>query len=237
MPRRVQPESGLTSPAVSSAGDVLGRLATNKTQRSTWRLSSILVLGLMLLGPCVMLDAGAGDIPSIEPGRLEVKRNDKGTQTGRLALNTLAGVPAVGSASRPTGFEPSLMLGRIEIPRLGLDAIVREGVDLAAIEGAVGHVTASALPGQPGNCALADSRDIFLLGLGDLRENDVIRLITPQRTYFYHVEWSVVVDPRRMEMLESTADRSLTLITDFPFAYVGPAPMRFVVRARQVEGP
>ena len=93
----------------------------------------------------------------------------------------------------------------------------------------------TALPGRPGNCALAGHRDTFLRGLGGVRVNDVIRVVTLERTYTYQVEWSVVVEPRRVDVLDSTATRSLTLVTCYPFRFIGHAPQRFVVRARQVD--
>jgi sortase A len=127
------------------------------------------------------------------------------------------------------------VLGRIEIPRLGITAIVAEGSDAKTLKRAVGHISSTELPGSPGNCALAGHRDTFLRGLGGVRVNDVIRIVTLERTYTYQVEWSEVVVPRRIDVLDSTATRSLTLITCYPFAFVGHAPQRFVVRARQVE--
>jgi len=127
------------------------------------------------------------------------------------------------------------VLGRIEIPRLGISAIVAEGFDTGTLEHAVGHFPSSALPGSDGNCALAGHRDSFFRGLGGVRENDVIRLVTLRGTYTYRVEWIEVVAPQRVDVLNPTTDRSLTLVTCYPFAFVGHAPQRFIVRARQVE--
>jgi sortase A len=127
------------------------------------------------------------------------------------------------------------VFGRIEIPRLGISALIAEGAEPAQLERAVGHISTTEFPGQPGNCALAGHRDSFLLGLGDVRENDVIRIDTLQDTYTYVVEWGRVVRPGRVDVLDSTAAPSLTLVTCYPFRAVGPAPERFVVRARLVE--
>ena len=68
-----------------------------------------------------------------------------------------------------------------------------------------------------------------------MRLDDVIRIVTPEQTYTYRVDWMEVVEPRRVDLLNPTAARSLTLITCYPFEFVGVAPRRFVVRARQVE--
>lgn len=127
------------------------------------------------------------------------------------------------------------VLGRIEIPRLHISALVAEGADTKTLGRAVGHVPFTARPGSPGNCALAGHRDTFLRGLGDVRRSDVVLVVTADGTYTYQVEWSAVVEPRRVDVLDSTATRSLTLVTCYPFVYVGHAPQRFVVRARQVE--
>lgn len=126
------------------------------------------------------------------------------------------------------------VLGRIEIERLGITAIVAEGWDEATLKRAVGHITPTARPGAPGNCALAGHRDTFLRGLGGVRTDDVIRFVTPESTYTYRVEWTEVVEPRQVDVLHATETRSLTLLTCYPFTYVGHAPRRFVVRASQV---
>ena len=127
------------------------------------------------------------------------------------------------------------VFGRIQIPRLGLSSLIAEGSEPEQLEHAVGHIKTTAFPGQPGNCALAGHRDSFLRGLGTLRENDLIRIDTLQGTYTYEVEWGTVVGPHRVDVLSPTDARVLTLVTCYPFHAVGPAPERFVVRARLVE--
>lgn len=137
------------------------------------------------------------------------------------------------TASRESG----RALGRLEIPRLGIQAVVVEGTDERTLELAVGHIASTAAPGGPGNCGLAGHRDTFFSGLGSARAGDVVRFFTPQRTYTYEVEWCQVVDPHRVDTLDPTPTPSLTLVTCYPFAFVGRAPQRFVVRARQVKAP
>jgi len=126
-------------------------------------------------------------------------------------------------------------LGRIEIRRLGISAIVAEGTDDSTLKGAVGHVPSTAQPGEPGNVGLAGHRDGLFRGLGRVRKNDLIRIVTPRGSYSYRVAYSVVVGPHRVDVLDSTAVRSLTLITCYPFHWIGHAPKRFVVRAVQFE--
>jgi sortase A len=127
------------------------------------------------------------------------------------------------------------VIGRLEIPRLRIEAMVAEGTDAKTLDRAIGHVRETALPGKPGNVGLAGHRDTFLRGLGDVRADDVIRIVTAERTYTYEVQWTKVVEPDRVDTLDPTAKPSLTLVTCYPFAYVGRAPQRFLVRARQVD--
>ena len=130
---------------------------------------------------------------------------------------------------------PGESLGQLEIPRLGIGGVFAEGVDARTLRHAIGHVPGSALPGAPGNCALAGHRDTFLHGLGEIRAGDVIRIRTHDRDLSYRVEWAEVVDAQFVQVLSPTASRSLTLVTCYPFRFVGDAPDRYVVRARQLD--
>ncbi len=128
------------------------------------------------------------------------------------------------------------VLGELQVPRLGLDAIVVQGDSDADLRRAVGHLSNSALPGEWGNVALAGHRDTFFRPLRDIRVGDEIKFKTRQRSYEYVVESIEVVAPTDLRVLESSAEHDLTLLTCFPFHYVGPAPKRLVVRAREVGG-
>lgn len=126
---------------------------------------------------------------------------------------------------------PGSTLGRIEIPRLGVSAIVRAGDDARTLRLAVGHVPGTALPGEDGNVGLAAHRDTFFRKLGDVRPDDEIRLVTTEGTFLYRVERTDVVQPSDVWVLDPTESPVLTLITCYPFTYVGTAPDRFVVLA------
>ena len=128
-------------------------------------------------------------------------------------------------------------IGRIEIPRLHISSIVRQGVDDTTLSRAVGHVPYTALPGQKGNVGLAAHRDSYFRELRGVRDGDLIRLITPKGTFEYHVESLKIVFPTNVEVLDPTPNPSLTLVTCYPFNYVGHAPKRFIVRARQIQTP
>ena len=134
------------------------------------------------------------------------------------------------------GADP-LVLGRIEIPRIGVVAIVREGDDDTTLAVAVGHISGTARPGENGNMALAGHRDSFFRGLRDIRRSDTIRIVTPTRPYEYVVDSTEIVSPEDTRVLDPTGDAVLTLVTCYPFSYVGHAPSRFIVRASLVPGP
>ena len=129
------------------------------------------------------------------------------------------------------------LIGRIEIPRLRLRTIVAEGADPLVLHRAVGHLPKTALPGEPGNVVLAGHRDSFFSDLGEVRSGDRVRITTPDGVFDYRVDFRRVVSPEQTEVLTATGLPTLTLITCYPFDYLGPAPKRYVIRARQLGGP
>jgi len=122
----------------------------------------------------------------------------------------------------------------IEIPRIGVSAAVVEGVAPADLRIAAGHVPGTALPSEIGNVGIAAHRDTFFRKLRYIRQGDTIILTTPSAYYKYAVESTAIVDPANVQELQNSAQSTLTLITCYPFYFVGPAPQRFIVRARQV---
>jgi sortase A len=125
-------------------------------------------------------------------------------------------------------------LGRIEISSIGLTAMILEGADEGTLRRAVGHIRGTPLPGQQGNVALAGHRDTFFRGLRKIRVNDEITLTTLSGSYRYRVDSTKVVKPEETEVLEDDGDDILTLVTCYPFNFVGSAPSRFIVRAHRV---
>jgi sortase A len=140
-----------------------------------------------------------------------------------------------GLLSEPHILMEGEVIGEIQVPRLGLKAIVVQGDSPANLKRAVGHISKSALPGEWGNVALAGHRDTFFRTLRDIRLGDEIKFKTRERSFEYLVESIEVVAPTDIRVLESSTGHDLTLLTCFPFHYVGPAPNRFVVRAREVD--
>jgi sortase A len=191
-----------------------------------WLERGLALIGLVLLAVWFKSDSETRAFQAEASKRLEVALREADFVGPPLAS-------AARSMPRPLALEQGV-LGRLDIPRLKISAIVAEGTDAKLLKRAVGHISGTALPGRPGNVGLAGHRDTFLRGLGEARENDVIRFVTLRGTYSYRVEWGAVVEPGRVDVLDSTATPSMTLVTCYPFQAIGPAPQRFVVRARQV---
>jgi sortase A len=126
------------------------------------------------------------------------------------------------------------LIGRIEIPRLLVSAVVVEGVDKITLRRAVGHIPGTALPGQAGNVGLAGHRDTFFRSLRDVKIKDEVQFSTLAGNFNYEVESLRVVDPDNVGILAPSGHNVLTLVTCYPFYFVGPAPQRWIVRARQV---
>lgn len=127
------------------------------------------------------------------------------------------------------------LIGRIDIPRLRVRAVVKEGIDDKTLRRAVGHVPETVRPGVPGNVGLAAHRDSFFRGLRNVRKQDRIVIETLDGKYEYEVESTQIVRPKDVQVLAPTKESVLTLVTCYPFNYVGNAPKRFIVRARQVS--
>ena len=123
----------------------------------------------------------------------------------------------------------------IEIPSADVSAVVADAADDETLARAVGRVPGSARPGEVGNMVLAGHRDSFFRGLRNVEINDRIRLKVPPHTYEYRVDEVVVVQPHDTGILRSRGREELTLVTCFPFRFVGPAPDRFIVKASRVN--
>ncbi|MBZ5695533.1 MAG: class D sortase [Acidobacteriia bacterium] len=181
-----------------------------------WVSYCLLLTGLAALAYVAYVLASARYYEAIEMGKLE----DAVVQPGG-------------------GFGPRVVaegdvIGQIQVPRLGLNAIVVQGDSDDVLRRAVGHVPETALPGQSGNIALAGHRDTIFRPLRDIQVGDIVTLKTSIGDHTYQVNSTEVVPPTDVEVLQSRGNNELTLITCFPFHYIGHAPNRFIVRAREV---
>jgi len=124
--------------------------------------------------------------------------------------------------------------GLLTIPRLGISTLVLDGVGTRELKLGAGHIPGTAAPGDNGNVGIAAHRDTFFRRLRDIRADDVIELSTPEGSWSYAVDKTQVVVPERIDVLAPSGEPELTLVTCYPFFYVGPAPKRFIVHARQI---
>lgn len=156
-------------------------------------------------------------------------------QEYRRALHGAPGpeaAPVHDMAAAPTVGDP---IGWLEIPRVGLAAGVVHGDTDAVLKTAIGHLPDTPLPWHGGNSVLAAHRDTFFRPLRHVRPDDTLRLETPQGSFEYRIRDTFVVDPEDLWVLDPTPTDTLTLITCYPFNYVGSAPRRFIVRAERID--
>jgi len=126
------------------------------------------------------------------------------------------------------------LIGRMQVDRLGVSVVVMEGTSNKTLRRAVGHIAGTALPGRNGNVGIAGHRDTFFRPLRNIQSNDVITLTTRSGEYRYRVVSTKIVHPDNVAVLNSDGNEVLTLVTCYPFYFLGSAPERFIVRAERV---
>ena len=159
--------------------------------------------------------------PSLSDRSMERKSSDRNLPESTLAKRTPA--------------RQSVMLSRLEIPRIDLSVMVGEGVASQALRLGAGHIPGTAYPAEVGNVGIAAHRDTFFRALRGIHRSDQITLTTLEGSYRYIVDWTAIVEPTDRAVLASSAEPVLTLVTCYPFNYIGAAPKRFIVRARRIE--
>ena len=189
-----------------------------------WAQRALLSGGLVVLGYCgfVLIDSWIFQQRASE----ELERRLSSERAGRNASQA--------PAERPPAIGADGLIGRIQIARLGLSAIVFEGTDRMTLRRAAGHIPSTGLPGEPGNIGIAAHRDSFFRPLKDVVKEDVITLTTLRGEFRYRVVSTRVVAPTEVSVLNPTTDEVLTLVTCYPFYFVGSAPERFIVRAERI---
>ena len=144
-----------------------------------------------------------------------------------------APLPLINAKAVRTSAPPGVV-GRLAIPRLGLSVMVLEGTSAATLRRAAGHIAGTALPGDRGNTAISAHRDTFFRPLRGIRPRDSISLKTSAGDFRYRVVSISIVEPGDTGVLASADTQVLTLVTCYPFTFIGPAPERFVVRAERI---
>lgn len=204
-----------------------------KSLRWAQRILFAGAVSMLAYGGFVLVDMWQFQIS--ERRQLERLMNDR-QSTARLGLG--GGVsPTLSLAARttPRANVAGDLVGLIEIPRLGVSAIVMEGTTPTTLRRAVGHIAGTALPGRLGNIGISGHRDTFFRPLRNVRLADFITLTTPSGNYRYRVVSTRIVSPSEVDVLDPGGAEILTLVTCYPFYFVGSAPDRFIVRAERVE--
>jgi sortase A len=125
-------------------------------------------------------------------------------------------------------------IGTIVVPRLGLSAVVAEGDDKPVLDNAAGHLPDTALPWNDGNSAVAAHRDGLFRPLKGIKVGDTVRFETIHGDFEYRVKESYIVEPDDVWVLNPTLEPTLTLISCYPFNFIGNAPKRFIVKAERL---
>jgi LPXTG-site transpeptidase (sortase) family protein len=171
---------------------------------------------MMIAGGSFLLFLGARDFLDSRFGQTEAEREFHGLGPNEHLPRLL----------------PGDTFAKLTIPRLGTELYVVEGDDASELRRAPGHLTGSAQPGGSGNCIIAGHRDTHFRVLKDIRPGDDIVVETRAGEFLYRVKHTEVVAPDNTAPLQDGAHPELSLITCYPFYYVGSAPKRFVVEAR-----
>jgi sortase A len=148
-------------------------------------------------------------------------------------LNRAITVPRPAPAPAPRAHRGDVV-GEIEIPRLHLAVMIFEGDDAGILKQGAGHIPGTALPSASGNIGIAAHRDTYFRPLHQIHAKDVITLKSPSGTSQYAVTETEIVKPSDVGVLQQAPGRDLTLVTCYPFYYVGNAPERFIVHARKI---
>ncbi len=203
-----------------------------------WSQRLFLVMGTLLLSYCgfVLLDTRFYQAYLKETFQQALKNSRLPAGGDELYSPSSAGANRRGVVSRGSAGRGSSALGQLEISRIGLEAMILEGDDGKALRLGIGHIAGSTLPGEQGNVVLAGHRDTFFRPLRKIRKGDEITVTTLYGKYRYLVESIQVVSPGDVGVMDASIRPTLTLVTCYPFYFVGPAPRRFVVKARWIPG-
>jgi len=216
----------------------MANLQTNWGSRVQRVERFLLGVGLTFLGIFA-----ATQIHRVVASRSAVARfnaNARASDSRPSTIDPIAGSPVdfrLWSDNRVAAYKESLIqktdlpLALLRIPSIHLEVPIFDGTDELTLNRGIGRIEGTAGIRQNGNIGLAGHRDGFFRGLKDIQQGDVVELVLSDKTKQYVVAETQVVTPDDVEVLEPTATPTLTLVTCFPFYYVGSAPKRFIVTA------
>ena len=194
-----------------------------RTHVLVWVERGLLAAGVVLAAYCaaVLLEARFHGQLVVTQTAVPVLPGD----TGDARTNTPASnAPAAGT-----------LLGRLEAPSVHMSAAVLEGSDDGTLSRGAGHIEDTPFPGQIGNIGIAGHRDTTFRPLRNIKVGDPLALTTSDRTYRYRVSKTLIVGPDDVYVLDPTKEPTLTLVTCYPFDFIGHAPKRFIIQATQTK--
>ena len=192
-----------------------------------WLERGLLAVGVILAAWCAAVLVEAR-FHSTVPIPVAFEQKLKVTQT--LILPGDAG--AKKSAPAPSA---GMLLGRLEAPSVKMSTAVLEGSDDATLSRGAGHIEDTPFPGESGNVGIAGHRDTVFRPLRNIQVGDPLELTTPNRLYRYRISKTLIVGPDDVYVLDPSKSSMLTLVTCYPFEYVGHAPRRFIVQAELIK--
>jgi len=192
-----------------------------------WTQRALFAGAIVMMGYCAYVVVDSRIFQHREKQRLDRLLSDQPKTTPASAIEAVKVTPRVG---------PGGLIGQVQIARLGISVMVVEGTARRGLRRAAGHIPGTAMPGQPGNVGIAAHRDTFFRPLRNIQQDDVITLTTVAGEYRYRVVSTQVVSPSNVAVLNSDGNQILTLVTCYPFYFVGAAPSRFIVRAERIIG-
>ena len=189
-----------------------------------WLERALLAVGVVLAGWCAMVLVEARytqSLPLTKP---------------LVVTQTLPGDAGNEGAAEPTPAPaPGTLLARLEIPAVQLSTVVLEGSDDGTLSRGAGHIEDTPFPGEPGNIGVAGHRDTIFRPVRHIKVGDTIDLTTADRVFHYKINKTLIVMPEDVYVLDPTPRPTLTLVTCYPFEFIGHAPKRFIVQAELVN--
>lgn len=185
--------------------------------------------------------AGLLCVAALIATRVEARGTERAAQrlTGQTASQG-TGSAHTAKVPDPEATSPDLskfqgVIGRLEVPALGLHVPILNDYDPDSLRRGVGRMKGTGVPGGLGNLVLAGHRDTYFRPLRRVRPGMVMRLVTPEQTFDYVVDSTTIVTPDNIDVLDIGDRPEMTLITCYPFDFIGAAPKRFIVRTHLVS--
>lgn len=160
-----------------------------------------------------------------------------GSQAGQALATTASAVapPATAQTSTPDLATYEGVIGRLEVPALRLQVPILNDYDSASLRRGVGRMKGTAVPGGLGNLVLAGHRDTYFRPLRGVKRGMLMRIVTADGAYDYSVDATSIVAPEDVDVLDIGSRPEMTLITCYPFDFIGAAPKRFIVHTHLVS--